>query len=63
MSCPLMIFNARELVSQTAALNIYYKQILDVYNKNFTCTSCFPTQDTSHVHLELLLITYLLKGF
>ena len=57
-----MIYDVHELVSQTAPLNIYYKQILEVYNQNFTCTSCFPTRDTSHVHLELLLIIYLLKG-
>jgi len=58
-----MIFDAHELVSQTASLNIYYKQFLEFYNQNFTCTSCFPTQDTSHVYLELLLITYVMKGF
>ena len=63
MVCSLMIFDAHELMSQIAPLNIYYKQFLDFYNQNFTCTSFFPTQDTSHVYLDLLLITCVLKGF
>ena len=91
----VMIFDAHELVSQTApltlilltwrkwwtpnnaskwqmglnsafkGLNIYCKKILDVYNKNFTCTSCFPhtrhNSCLSGTSFNDLLVTRLLR--